>query len=138
MPVKKSSTETQVIKTMKDWLALKKIYTLRLQTGSLMTSYNGNRVMVPLCPTGTPDLFTLINGKPVFFEVKKDQVEVDKWRKHVANFLKTNFEPVSYARDLAQYRTHKEIEKNGGRVFLVCDLLEMEQIVNSVQNESNS
>lgn len=142
MPIKRASpktvSETEVIKTIKDWLALKKIYTLRLQTGSLMTSYNGNKVMVPLCPTGTPDLFTLINGKAVFFEVKKDEAGMAEWRKRVDKFIKTGFEPVSYTREIAQYKAKLQIEKNGGRVFLVCDLLEVERIVNEIQHESHS
>ena len=138
MPSKSPLTETKVVKTIKDWLALKKIYTLRLQTGSLMTSYNGNRVMVPLCPTGTPDLFTLIKGKAVFFEVKKDEAGMIEWNKRVNKFIKTGFEPVSYAREIAQYKAKLQIEKNGGLCFLVCDVLEVEKIVNQLLNESDS
>lgn len=136
MPKGKSTslTETQVTKTIKDWLALKKIYTLRLQTGNLMASYGGKKVMVPLCPTGTPDLFTIINGKSVFFEVKRDQAEVDKWKKRVADYVKTNYAKTFCAREIAQYHSHESIRKNGGFAFLVSDVREVEAIVNEIQN----
>lgn len=137
MPKSTGVTETQVVRAMRDWLTLKKIYHLRLQTGMVPTSYNGKKSVLNLCPTGTPDLMLVLKGKAVFVEVKRDKGEVSRWKTRIDKYLKTSFMPSYIEREVAQHKARVEIEKSGGRWFIISDLYELEELVNKVEHEND-
>ena len=73
--------ESELQKAILEYLTLKKIYHLRLNSGQILGNRGKIRYMVNLCPMGTPDIFVLHNGKSVYLEVKKDKKEVEAWFK---------------------------------------------------------
>jgi hypothetical protein len=121
--------EQELLNVIKDYLELKKYYCLRLNSGRLMVGYGGAQKSVTLCPQGTPDLFVIINGKPIFFEVKRGEREKKVWMNKVATFKKTGFITAINQREVNQYKQMTRIEQSGGDCYLVCSLNEVEDIV---------
>lgn len=122
-------TETQIVKTILEWLEKERFYHLRLNTGTLFASYGGKKRAIKLCPNGTPDIFVLVDGRAFFFEVKKDEAEVKKWEKRIENFVKTSFKPSYCNREIEQHKARVQIEKNDGMWYLVCSLEEVQAVV---------
>jgi hypothetical protein len=83
--------ETRISKAIGDYLNSLRIYNLRLNSGRLKAAGG----WVYLCPQGTPDRFALVNGHPLFIEVKQ---------------------PGKSATD-AQEETHERIRRAGGIVI---------------------
>lgn len=89
-------TETEISASIGEYLNKRGIYNLRLNSGK--TKKNGS--WIQLCPAGTPDRLSVINGKLVFWEIKRP-----------------NEKPTT-----AQIEMHARIATAGGIVFVVTSL----------------
>lgn len=71
---RKKTPEGYVKSAVLDYLAMKNIYTLRVNSGALMGSTNGNKWCVRLAPKGTADILALRNTEkgvlPIWIETK--------------------------------------------------------------------
>ncbi len=85
-------TETEISKTIGEYLTRAGYFNLRLASGG----FKQGKAFVHLCKPGTPDRYALIAGKSVFIEVKKSDGKVS-----------------------AEQRTvHDEITRGGGSVIV--------------------
>lgn len=102
--------ESEVQKEITDYLETKGIFYMRCNSGSVFV--DGRRVR--LCPPGTPDLFVLIDGKPIFIELKRDEKEFNKWKNKWKKFLKTNIQTPYNQRSILQHKRMQKITDAGG------------------------
>ena len=119
-------SEKDVQKIIMDWCGWNRYYVLRLNSGMIRIFENNKYRMIRMCPAGTPDLLILINGNYIFVEVKKDDKEVQKWKKKIEKYLATSYIPPSHNREIAQYKAHRKIAKAGGKTLIVGSLNELE------------
>ena len=76
--------EHQLMTLIKNYLEAKGWFVLRLNSGALRTE-KGH--MVRMSPAGTPDLFALKNGKPIFIEVKLGRNKTTIMQDHMLNII---------------------------------------------------
>lgn len=124
--------EQDTTKAIVEYLGLKGFYVLRLNSGRIVYKKGQYTCAVNLCPEGTPDIYCLINGRSVFFEVKKNEKEKETWLKKVARYKRTSYIAISANREVNQYKEMKKIESCGGDCYLVCSLTEVENIIKSL------
>lgn len=121
--------EQDVTKAIVDYINSKGFYALRLNSGKIMQTYGDKTRLIHLCPQGTPDVMAIVNGKPYFFEVKKDEKIRNQWLKKIQKYRETSYAAISAQKEVMQYKTMKLIEKNGGDCYLVCSLDEVRRII---------
>lgn len=122
-------TENQVQKTILDFLELKGIYAIRVQSGSAFGSYGGNQWRIKMAPRGTPDIVVCHNGRFIGIEVKKDEKAVKTWHRKVDNYKKTSLIPSYCQREIDQYKASLKIKENGGEFYVVCSIEEVQKIL---------
>lgn len=108
------------------------IYHLQLKSGKMFAQYGSEAQVVHLCPVGTPQIFAVISGKPIFFQVKKDEKEKVKWHRRVDSFQKTARIPSYIHREIMQYKSMQKIRKSGAEVHLVCSVREVENVIENI------
>lgn len=102
--------ESEVQKLITEYLETKKIFFIRCNSGSIFL--DGRRIR--LCPIGTPDLFILIDGKPIFVELKRDEKTHKLWKRKWQNFKKTSLQTPYNSRSVSQHKRMQEITNAGG------------------------
>lgn len=85
-------TESEISKSIAQYLSGAGIFNLRLQSGRVQKG----KSFIHLCKNGTPDRMALVKGKSIFIEVKTKDGK---------------FEP-------EQQNVHHEIERSGGKVIV--------------------
>ena len=114
-------TESDAQKQILDWLKLKGFYCLRINSGNIAQSYHGDTRYIQLAPRGTPDVFCIVNGCPVFIEVKKDEKAINQWKKQWENFQKTARVTPYNQRSVDQHKQMNKIREAGGFTIVACD-----------------
>ena len=102
--------ESDVQKEITDYLETKGVFYLRLNSGSVFIE---NR-RVKLSPEGTPDLFMLIDGKPIFIELKRSEKVHKTWKNQYQQFLKTSWQTPYNTRSVMQHKQMERITEAGG------------------------
>lgn len=125
--------ESELQKAIIDWLKIKKIYHLRLNSGKVLANYRDKTRMIHLCPEGTPDLMVIINGKTIFFEVKSSPQALKAWVRKVEAWKKTGYLNDFNRREVNQYKEMQKIINAGAEVHLVASLDEVEQVIGSTK-----
>jgi len=77
-----------------------------------------------------PDITALYNGKFYWIEVKKNQKEVDHWKKQEARYDNWETIPKSYSRELDQIKYRNHIIDQGWIHLVTCDLEEVQKLIN--------
>lgn len=68
----KKRSETSIVKSILDYLALHHIWAFKCNSGQTMGSYKGRSWVIRLAPTGTPDILGYLpGGKLLAIEVKR-------------------------------------------------------------------
>lgn len=119
--MKEKAVETQIIM----WIRTIGGYVQKVQSGAMLKGYAKktpygpiNRMYkINMADTGTPDLIGCIGGKFFAIEVKKDQKEIDKWRRTAE----------TDKRSIAQHYQQDLIRNAGGITIIACSLEEVIQ-----------
>lgn len=99
--------EKETQKAVLEYLTLKRIFHWRNNSGMMFSEYKGKKRAIKLGTTGSPDIFVLKNGTLIGIECKSDTG-------------KQNDDQKAF---------QKEMEKNGGKYFLVRSLDDVVPIV---------
>lgn len=119
--------ESDIQKSIVEWLRYNGIYCQRINSGKLFARYGDVTRAIKLADEGTPDIIACINGKFVGIEVKKDQYEIAKWISVSAKYEQTRKVPKTYERIKNQYEHCKQIRNRGGFYFLVCSIEQLKE-----------
>lgn len=115
--MKEKSVETQCI----IWIRTIGGYVQKVHSGGMFKSYAGKRSGVnriykmKLADAGTPDLLGCIQGKFFAIEIKKDQKEIDKWRRTAE----------TDKRSIDQHHQQDLIREAGGITLIVSSVEEL-------------
>jgi len=121
--------ESDVSKSIQDFLKIKNYFTIRLNTGKIEDKYG---YFVKLCDEGTPDIMVYKDGQLYFFEVKRGEKERASWKRHVTKFLEAPIiNPISKERRraAAQYKMMRQAAKEGALCFVVITVEEVISIL---------
>jgi len=113
--------ETQIEKTIKQYVFSRGGFIQKTQSGSLMKSYRTKTGVqkshrINLADQGTPDMMGVLNGIFLGIEVKKDKKEVERWLAYPLGLRGTPVERKE--RIEAQKHFAELIQKNDG--FFAC------------------
>lgn len=125
--------EKQLQNEMVSYLESLGAHVLSVKSGKLMASYQGKKRMIHLAPTGTPDLYCIMNGIPFCIEVKKDEATARAWRNTVERYKESGTFPKSSQHTIDQYNKKLEIEAAGGRVFLCGSMEELKECIKEIR-----
>lgn len=89
---------------------------------------------IKLQEKGCPDIICFYMGTFIGIEVKKNQGEVEKWIRNKERFEREWFLPGYLERDENQIRYRKKILKNGGVFIITCDINEVINYIESLDN----
>lgn len=118
--MKEKSIETQI----KNSLRAAGFWVTKVQSGMMKKSYGYRKGIrqgatrehwIHLADEGTPDLLACIGGRFVGIEVKKDQKEIEKWKRTVE----------TDRRSASQHRQQQDIRRAGGFTLVVCSVEEV-------------
>ena len=98
-------------------------YAIKLNSGMAFKKYAGKSYMIRLCPKGTPDIDSILNGVPIKIEVKTTEKGVQTWLRLQKRHYKGETLPKSYKRELDQIKQAEKIIKAGGK-FIITHSLE--------------
>lgn len=135
--------ETWTEKALKTFVYTRGGWGQKIQSGSIRTSYRNKfgvtkSQVIHLADKGTPDTIFCVPkvvtpdmvGKTIGIfvgvEVKKDAVEVKKWKKLEERAMTGEKLPFSYDREEAQILQAKRIKKAGGKHYVVSSLVDFE------------
>lgn len=121
----KKIKESDVLKSIMNFLKLQKHYVLRLNSGKVFNE----KSVIMLCPRGTPDILAVIKGRAVFLEVKRDSKTVKTWWRKVDLFQKTARINGCNQREVNQYKAGQAIDKAGGVYSVVSSVKEVKKII---------
>jgi len=123
MPTKEKLIETAIMQFVRysgGWCQ-------KINSGSMMAGYTRKgrgggatgfrQYKVKLADAGTPDLICCIRGKFVSIEVKKDNEEIEKWRKTAETDLRSS----------RQHAQQDLIRQAGGFTLIACSVEQVEQ-----------
>ena len=104
-----------------------------MQGGSVMIKKGGYNHRITLNSKWCPDIIFFYNKILFWFEIKKDQKEVDKWLKLFDRYrgLWKSLEWLkSYDREIGQFKYAELLEKNWWNFLVTCSLDEVKEFIN--------
>lgn len=128
-------SESDVQLAIIQYLQVKKIYHLRLNSGRILRTFKDKKYMINLCPTGTPDLLIIHANRPIFVEIKKDDAKVASWIKTVTRFKKSAYIAPSNRHIISQWKQHELIREAGGVVIIAGSLKELMKDLSLILNK---
>jgi len=117
--------ESDVSKSIQDFLKIKNYFTIRLNTGAVETKYGS---FIKMSEEGTPDIMVYKDSQLYFFEVKRGEKERASWKRYVTSFIEAPIIiPISKdkRRAAAQYKIMKQAAKEGALCFVVVTVEEV-------------
>ena len=115
--------EKQIEKQIIDYIFAMGFWVTKVQAGSLVKSYKDRKTgitrfhKIQLAVMGVPDLIACIHGKFIAIEVKKDQKEIEKWKRTKD----------TDRRSAAQHNQQEAIRYSGGVTLVVCSVEDLEK-----------
>ena len=104
--------ESLAQKAILDWLAWKKIFHYRNNSGAFVSEYNGKRSFTKFGALGSPDIICVVNGRYIGLEVKAPKGKQNENQK----------------------KFQKELEKAGGIYILIHDVDELAKMLKFDKN----